>query len=132
MTTKEMVMLHKEGMSFQKIADISGLTRQRVHQRVSTYVEGAKPRQGRRFDISKIKYKGIYEYFVNNPDETMTSFTVKIGYSVSGGSALYSVRSLLFGTNSHFPINTIKNICDVVGKPFEEVFEERGIEERGE
>lgn len=131
MTTKEMVMLHAEGMTFQKIADIAGISRQRVHQRVSTYVEGAIPRRNRSFDISKIKYKGIYEYFVNDPYESLTSFTVKLGYSVSGGSPLHHVRNMLYGANSHFPINTIKRICDVVGKPFEEVFAERDIEEKG-
>lgn len=69
MTTKEMVLLHSEGMTFQKIADICGVSRQAVHQRVSTYCEDKIDKRGRQFNVAKIKYKGLYEHFMNNPNE---------------------------------------------------------------
>jgi predicted DNA-binding protein YlxM (UPF0122 family) len=126
MTTKEMVILHSEGMSFQKIADICGVSKQAVHQRVSTYCEDKICKRGRQFNVSKIKYKGLYEHFVNNPNETVTSLTIKIyGHR---GKHVAVIRTLLLGTNSTLPLNAFKKICEIVGKPFEEVFEERDVE----
>jgi hypothetical protein len=126
MTPKEMLQMRLNGATYQEIADTCGITRQAAHQAVRLYANKiSSKRRGREFFLEEIKFEGIYEHFVENEEETVTSFAK----SIFGGS--YSVkvptmRNFLRGeTNSFFSISQIKRMCEICGKPFEDVFKER-------
>ena len=73
-----------------------------------------------------IKFKAIREYFAANYKETPNSFATKVGVTP------HTMRNFLLGKcNSYFNVTQIKQMCDIVGKPFEEVFCE-GFEKDGD
>jgi hypothetical protein len=82
--------------------------------------------RGKRLDLNSIKYDAIREYFEKNENETVTSFSQKI-YATewSCGDRSSLVRKFIKGEQeSFFTIKQIKRMCEIVGKPFEEVFKE--------
>lgn len=125
---KEMLEMRVNGATFQEIANKYGISRQAVHQTLNSYMARL---QGKRYalDVDKIIFKGIAEWFFENPDESMSSFSRKVfGYDT--GAKVKDVRMNLYGEYTvYFSIEQIKKICEVIGKPFEEVFELRGVEE---
>lgn len=128
MTEKEMFEMRLNGASYQEIADACGLSKQCVNAKMRNYCEkkflGRRVR-GRSTNIEKIIYQGIYDYFDEKVDETFTSFAKKI---YGSGTAYYitKISRLICGENETWlTIAQIKKICDVCGKPFEEVFKER-------
>jgi DNA-binding Lrp family transcriptional regulator len=123
-----MLEARMNGATLQEIADKYGVTRQAVHTSLKHYTDRLS---GKRFglDVNKIIYKGIAEYFLEHPEESMTSFSRKI-FGYIEGARPRDVRKNMFGEHEmYLSINQIKKICEVVGKPFEEVFELRGEEE---
>ena len=130
MTLKDKVEARNNGATYQQIADECGISRQAVHQSVTHYDQRIKKRvRGRGFLIEKIKYKGIYEHFIDDETETLSSFT----FGVYGDRVHCSKMShFLKGEHdSHFKIAQIKKLCEICGKPFEEVFSERTPTEKG-
>ena len=127
MTPQEMIEMRKNGATYQKIADMCDTSRQNIHEAVKLYEEKiAQGRRGRKFSYKKIKYKGIYEYFKNNEDMCISGFAQLIYGSSHCNNQYYKIRAFIIGeNNSHFTIPQIKRICEIVGKPFEEVFAER-------
>ena len=127
MDIKEMVKMRIDGATFQEIADACGVTKQAVQQKVSAYYNGQlKSKRGRKLNIQKIKYKGIYEYFVENPTETLTSFVNKVfGENGRCNSNVNKMSDFLYRKReSRFSIAQIKRICEIVGQPFEKTFKE--------
>jgi hypothetical protein len=123
-TPKEMLQMRLDGMTFQQIADVCGTSRQNVHQAVKLYskkiINGVR---GRGFPVEIIRFQGIYEHFYDNEKESITSFATKVYGHEQYGSKL---RKFLIGeSESHLTIPQIKRICEICGKPFEEVFKER-------
>ena len=125
MTAKEMLQMRLDGATYQEIADICGISKQAVHESVTRYykrvVDG---KRGQNFSCEEIVYEGIYEHFMKDENESATSFSIKI-FGINGSRAK-NIRNFITGkNNSHFTIPQIKRMCEVVGKPFEEVFKER-------
>lgn len=145
MTTEEMINMRAKGATFKEIANIAGVSKQCVQQNISAYMERRsylidRPTQlrvngmrGSKLCIEDIVYTGIYEYFRDNPDESLTSFTCRVYGNDNTHTNIERMRRLIKGgCDSAMPISIYKKICRIVGKPFEEVFEERDIEEKGE
>lgn len=126
MTPKEMFQLREQGKTYQEIADEIGASRQGVHQAITNYTKRVLTSyRGKGFYLENIKYKGIFEYFLENEEETVSGFTKKL-YDTPYTGNTSKVRGFITGKiESYFTIEQIKRICDVVGKPFEEVFKER-------
>ena len=123
MTVQEMLKMRIDGATYQEIADACGYTRQGVQKKLAEYskkITGGK--RGRGFSFHEIKYKGLKDWFAINETETVTTFAERVfGYE----SASTTLRNFLRGKNeSSFTIPQIKRMCNVVGLPFEQVFEE--------
>lgn len=116
--------MRDEGMTFREIGEHFGVSRQSVCEIYYKHTKAVKGMRGNGFKIDTIVYKGIYEHFKDNLSETITSFSKKIyGYS-SNKECL--VRKFLIGEHqSIFKISQIKKMCEITGKTFEELFEER-------
>lgn len=126
MTIAEMVEMRRNGATYREIGAASGMTGQNayniINRRAKKDISGIR---GRAFNIEKIKYKGIYEHFKNDEYECISSFAGKVFNRVD---ARYygKTRNLITGEQDvRLSIHTIMKICEVVGKPFEEVFEVR-------
>jgi hypothetical protein len=84
--------------------------------------------RGSTFNIEDIAYEGIYEHFVNTPDESIHTFTLKVYETRRDGRNTQLMRNFIQGkTDSRLSVSKIKKICEVVGKSFEEVFKEREV-----
>ena len=120
MTVQDMLEMRVKGATFQEIADACGCTRQFVEQRISAYVNRMKVGlRGRAFSYLEINFKGLRKYFEQDNTETICNFAQKVG--VQPGT----MRNFLKGKcESYFTIPQIKQMCEIVGAPFEEVFEE--------
>lgn len=103
-----------------------GSSRQAVGYKITAYAKRVlSTYRGKGFYLENIKYKGIFEYFRENEEETVSSFSKKVYNSPYAGRTAM-IREFITGKHdSYFTIEQIKRICDVVGKPFEEVFKER-------
>ena len=129
MKQKEMLKMLLDGASYKEIADAYGISRQCVQKTINQYVKKlAADKRGRKFELNNIKYQGIYDYFEENVNETLTSFAMKV-YEVDREKGLkksVTIKNLVTGNhNVHLTLPQIKKICEIVGKPFEEVFKER-------
>ncbi|MEE0981449.1 MAG: sigma factor-like helix-turn-helix DNA-binding protein [Acutalibacteraceae bacterium] len=133
MTNKEALEMRLAGATYQEIADTCGITREAVRQKIE---RGCKELMGntRGSDfISKIKYQGIYEYFEGNFDMSMSLFAKKVFGANAKHYKTKTMRDFLTGTgNMSFTIQQMQKICEIVGKPFEEVFKERETNDKGE
>ena len=116
-----------DGATYQEIAENCGISRQAVHQKIGHYVtELTRDKRGKKLNLESIKYDAFREYFEKNEKETATSFTQK----VFGGECASSDRCgklIYFMTGKHesfFTVRQIKRMCEIIGKPFEEVFKE--------
>lgn len=129
MTVEQMIRMRNSGATYQQIANMSGLTRQRVHQKIQTALGNkSNRRRGKAFPIEDIKYTAIYDYFKNNENESASSFGLKVfgGY---GGKFCNRVINFVTGRyEAHLSVEQIKKVCEIVGKPFEEVFKERDFD----
>jgi predicted DNA-binding protein YlxM (UPF0122 family) len=128
MTNKEMLQMRLDGATYQEIADICGISRQAVHEALKFYVKKiTEESRGQKFSLKTIKYQGIYDYFKKNENETVASFANKV-YGRKSGSCQGAgkLRNFIKGdSDSYFNITQIKKMCEIIGKPFEEVFKER-------
>lgn len=133
MDGKEIVKMRMDGRTFQEIADYYGTTKQAVHTKFRSYLkilDGERGRTvaGKRFNINRIPYKGLYEHFREKETETISSFALKVSGSEAATNFIQKMKTFLNGThNALFKIDQIKRMCEIVGKPFEEVFEEREV-----
>jgi DNA-binding XRE family transcriptional regulator len=118
MTTKEMLKMRCDGATYQEISDACGLTRQAVHLRITEYTERiTKGTRGKGFCLFDIKYKAIREHFADNSKLSISAFAKAVGVNAS------TMRNFLTGKNaSYFTIPQIRRMCEIVGKPFEDVF----------
>ena len=125
MNAKEMYEMRMNGRTFQEIADVCGISKQRVHQRVKAHERKVAGIRGKGFDINQIVYKGIYEHFLNDFDESLNSFCKKVKGGQEQRHFVLAFKGLITGKNARFSVSQIKAICDVVGKPFDKCFERR-------
>ena len=119
---KEMLEMRMNGATYQEIANAFGMSKQCAHQTISNYCQVLSGIRGRGFDAKNIKYEGLQSYFLENHNETLSSFTEKI-FGANTGNRVPTMRNFLTGKNAtRFSIEQIKRICEIVGEPFEEVF----------
>ena len=117
---KKIIEMRLRGMTFTAIGEKMGISKQAVNEivkrncgRLSYGIRGYG------FKIDEIVYQGIYDYFIKNEHETLTSFSDKI---LSTGS-IEKIKYFIIGKrNCNFTLKTIKKICEVIGEPFEVVF----------
>lgn len=128
MTNEEIYEKRMSGATFQEIANACGVSRQAIHDRLKLYEQKVKGRRGHGFYIKAIKFEGIYQYFKENIGETVSSFCTRTGTGNKGGRVATMKNFLTGKTDSRFSIPQIKKMCEVCGKPFEEVFKERDAE----
>ena len=119
---KEMLEMRMSGATYQEIANAFGISKQCAHQTISNYCQVLSGIRGRGFDARNIKYEGLRSYFLENHNETLTSFTEKI-FGANTGYKVSTMRNFLTGKHAtRFSIEQIRRICEVVGEPFEEAF----------
>lgn len=118
MTTKEMVKMRIDGATYQEIADACGISRAAAHKAITQYFKReANGVRGKGFCLYDVKNDAIREYFADHHLESVSSFSRKAGVNA------HTMRAFLYGkTDSHFSVSQIRRICEIVGKPFEEVF----------
>ncbi len=129
MTNSEMLKMRAEGATLQQIADKAGCSRQAVDEAVKRLAQNiVMGRRGKKLYLSEIKFQGFYDYFKENPKETINSFSRKV-YDAHNGAGFQKLRDLITGKgNPYFAFDQIRKVCEIIGKPFEEVFKERDIE----
>ena len=122
---KKMYEMLQSGSTYQEIGDSFGISRQAVHQRIIFYKRKVEGIRGHSFNIDDIVYKGIYEWFKEHLNESLCSLCRKV-YQKPNNSSIVKLRGFVKGEHdSVFDIEHIKRLCEVIGKPFEEVFERR-------
>ena len=107
-----------KGKTYQEIGDMCGISRQAVYLRTKTLEEGK---------MSKIVYKGVYDYFANNDNMNFSKFTRQVngnGQIIEYGT----LKRFLCGEIMRVPLSVIMKICEIVAKPIEEVFKRRTIQ----
>lgn len=124
MKMSEIIEKRKNGATYQEIADAVGISKQRVHRIMLKNSPEMKGMRRNHFDIERIIYKGIYDYFKSHPYESLSSFVVRIyGYT---GNYISTIRDFITGVcTSRLSVERIRKICEIVGMPFEKVFERR-------
>lgn len=122
MDVREMIEMKTSGnATFQEIGNFCGISRQAVKQRIDVYNNKLEKRR-KELPLEKIKYKGFYDYFLKNPDITVGKFAQKVfGY---GNYKTKMISFLLGESNATFTISQMIKMCEIVGKPFEEIFQE--------
>ncbi len=127
MTNKEIYEMLQNGSTYQEIADIEGISKQAVHQRMILHKRKVYGIRGKSFNINKIVYQGIYDWFKEHLNESLHSLCRKV-YQRPNNSSIVKLREFLKGKHdSIFKIEQIKRLCEVIGKPFEEVFKWRDV-----
>lgn len=131
METMEMVSLREQGYKITQIAEMAGISFQAVGKRLKRYNQGIPPtRRGKKLNIEKIVYQGFYDWFLENPLESVQSLLRKMHSETTHGNNA-KMRFFLYGEkNTWFTVPQIKKMCEIIGKPFEEVFKERENNDR--
>ena len=129
METLEMLDLKEKGYSTKHIAEIAGVSTTAIRQRIKRYNEGiVDSRRGKKLKLNEIVFQGFYDYFKENPKESVQSFLRKL-HSETTNSNNEKMRSFIKGKReAWFTVPQIKRLCEFIGKPFEEVFKEREVE----
>lgn len=112
MTNREMLELKLRGRTYQEIGDMCGLTRQAIHLRIKNMLKSK---------IGEVVYVGIYDYMISAGETTFGGFSKLVNQKEKIISSTMLTR-FLKGETGKVPIKVIARICEIVGKPFEEVF----------
>jgi len=124
MDGKELVEMRMKGATIREIASVYGVSYQAVQQKLQSYTHDLLEIKMRKVDLSEIKYKGISDYFMENPFESYSSFGEKVTKHRNSKFVSKIKASFRGEHESTFTIAQIKAICKIVGKSFEETFEE--------
>lgn len=114
-----MIELRKQGLTYKAIGEKFGISKQRVEQ----IIGNERVRKGN-VDLDKIKYKGIYQMFVNDERMTWCKFT-RIIYSVANPTTVRSATKLATGEFKRTTLTAINRLREHSGMTYEELFEER-------
>ena len=122
MTKKEeMIQLRERDLSYQQIADIYHLSRQRVYQ-----IIGKENVRRNNVQIENIVYKGIYDFMCENPKISFSAIVRKIMGNSDKKKTRFFIRFLHNTTDEgKLTIGQIKRLSELTGKTFEELFERR-------
>lgn len=115
---KEIENLRDEGNSYQKIADIYGVSKQAVHGYITQY---KKRKAKREKECSKIVYSGFYDMFMADENLSMLNLCDIMGYCKCTTN-VKKIRSFLYGENTTIRKSAIDNVLKYLNKTYEEVF----------
>lgn len=125
MTKQEILELRDQGKTYREIADIFGVTRQRVHEKI-----GKDRIRKCNFEIEKIRFKGVYEFLKEHPTLSLIGFIRHMkGHSVSHAEYEKLKGCLTTDRDSAIKISDIKRLTEYTGMTFEELFAERSSTE---
>lgn len=129
MTNAEMFEMRKGGATYQAIADKCGISKQAVYQKIYSYTRKLNGIRGKGFDINKIVYQGLYDWFNENMGESISSVCEKVFKSTNEKNYILKFRYFVIGKHdSAFKVEHLKKLCEVTGKSFEELFKRRDVE----
>lgn len=119
------IVLREQGKTYQEIGDIYGVSKQCVEQSIKSFEIRCNSRvRKNNYDIEKIMYRGVYDFFKNDNTMTASKLTRMIyGYSSSDISS--RIMKLFKGESARTTIEEITKLIEVTGKSFEELFELR-------
>lgn len=124
-TLRKMVEMRMDGTTYQEIGDAFGMSKQNAQDVLSRYYKRLSGHRGRGFTIENIAYEGIYDFFDKNKKMTVSRFASLI-FGNDAPRNVAKVRGFIIGEHEAlFKISHIKKMCELVGKPFEEVFKLR-------
>ena len=122
---REMFQRRQDGQSLQQIADAYGISRQAVKSCLCSYQHLVDGYRGNKFHINQIPYQGIYDYFLQNEDLSVSSFCEQV-FGRKEGAMAVKMRNFLSGDcESRFSVEEMDKICSVIGLTFEQVFQRR-------
>ena len=120
LTKYEMIQLREEGKTLDEIAQLAGITRQRVGQ----YMDKFNVRKGS-VNIEKIRYKGIYEFMKENPGVSYAQLARAIYGGATTNAKCNDLIRKFAGERSdciHFTVAQLKRLIKYTHKSFEELF----------
>lgn len=119
------IVLREQGKTYQEIADMHGVSKQCVEQSIKSFEIRCNSRVRKdNYDIEKIMYRGVYDFFKN--DNTMTaSKLTRMIYGYSSNDISSRITRLFKGESARTTIEEITKLIEITGKPFEELFELR-------
>lgn len=117
----KMVVMYSEGMTYQEIGDKFGMSRQGAEQIIANEFSRQGERRRRATDLDKIVYPEVRKFFEDNPHIGYSSF-VRCMLGHADNSEKRKIVDLFRGEKRFFTVEQIQKICEVIGKPFEEVF----------
>lgn len=130
----EMLKLRIEGHPMSEIAEMYGISRQRVFQLTNKLISKDELFRARQeqLDIEKIRYQGIYEMF--KKDYRMTYYKFQCIASKSKyrkATLMERWRRFLQGETKDVTIELswINNLIEYSGMTYEELFKERNLNE---
>lgn len=130
MSNEEIYEALQNGATYQEIGDILGISRQAVNYRMKYFKRKVCGIRGHSFNIEKIVYQGIYDYFKDNYDQSIASLCKKV-HGHANENTLVKFRNFIVGkTDTHLMIKHIKRLSEVTGKSFEELFKRRDMDEQ--
>ena len=113
-----------EGMTWQEMAEVFGLSRQRVQQAAAA--RGIRKRRDGKI-YEQIPYKGLYALFQTDRHMSVSRFAGLV-FGWSGNANNEKTRNLLKGREVSLKIMHIRRICRLCGMSFEETFEPREVD----
>lgn len=119
------IVLREQGKTYQEIGDIYGVSKQCVEQSIKGFEIRCNSRVRKdNYDIEKIMYRGVYDFFKN--DNTMTaSKLTRMIYGHSSSDISSRIMRLFKGESARTTIEEITKLIEVTDKSFEELFELR-------
>ena len=120
MTSREMLGEVMNGRTYREIGEMCGISRQAANKRVSCLLSGL---------INRIVFKGVYDYFIETEGMDFAKFAERVNADGNIVSA-DTLRKILTGKKKMVHIDVISRVCKVTGRPVEDAFTLRSLEER--
>lgn len=118
---KTAAQMREEGMSYREIADVFGVSRQRIQQVLK---KGIAYDRKYAADIEKIPYEGIYNYMVENPKVTFPALSM-ILFGTSNKNKNEVTRNFVFGMNCKIGKRCYDRLIEKTGMTYEQLFKLR-------
>lgn len=118
----QMFAMKVDGHSLEEIGKEYGITRERVHQVLSSIISH---RPAVKRGVDRIIYPNIAKWMREN-DVTISDLVVKLGYKFSYAAVAKLSSQLNGSAKLGFRMDEIRKILDVTGMKFEEAFIEKG------
>ena len=121
------VILREQGKTYQEIADVYGVSRQYVSQLINKFeMSFGRVRKGDA-KIEKIVFSGIYDFFIEHPELTLSKFCKLIYERDTCPSERNTIENFVKGTDTRITIKRINKIIEIIGKPYDEIFKLRDV-----